>query len=45
MSRVIEAQMTLPLYYTGLITTARIREQEGPSKTYRLDRATMWKFR
>lgn len=30
-------QITLPLYYTGLQGKARIREQEGRSKTYRLD--------
>lgn len=29
--------ITLPLYYTGLQGKARIREQEGRSKTYRLD--------
>ena len=29
--------VTLPLYYTGLQGKARIREQEGRSKTYRLD--------
>jgi len=30
--------LTLPLYYTGLTETARIRREEGKSKTYRLDR-------
>ena len=30
--------LTLPLYYTGLADTAKIREQEGPAKEYRLDR-------
>jgi hypothetical protein len=29
--------VTLPLYYTGLQGKARIREQEGRSKAYRLD--------
>ena len=29
--------VALPLYYTGLQGKARIREQEGRSKTYRLD--------
>ena len=29
--------VTLPLYYTGLQGKARIREQEGRPKTYRLD--------
>jgi len=28
----------LPLYYTGLDTRARIREQEGPLRTYRIAR-------
>jgi len=30
--------LRLPLYYTGLKETARIREQEGKSKRYDLDR-------
>lgn len=34
----ITRTITLPLYYTGLEQTARIREQEGKSKTYHLDR-------
>ncbi len=29
----------LPLYYTGLSKTASIREQNGPSRTYALDRS------
>ena len=37
--RVIEKTLTLPLYYTGLTKTARIREQEGVPTTYTLDRA------
>jgi hypothetical protein len=28
----------VPLYYTGLTDTARIREQEGAAKNYPLDR-------
>jgi hypothetical protein len=28
----------LPLYYTGLDKVAKIREQEGHSKSYKLDR-------
>ncbi len=34
----ISTQLKLPLYYTGLIQTAKIREQEGPTQTYTLDR-------
>lgn len=30
--------LEVPLYYTGLTDTARIREQEGPPSEYRLDR-------
>ena len=29
--------VTLPLYYTGLKDKAMIREQEGPSRRYRID--------
>ncbi len=36
---VIERKITLPLYYTGLTTIAKIREQEGKLNTYSLDRA------
>ena len=28
----------VPLYYTGLTDSAKIREQEGPVKTHQLDR-------
>jgi hypothetical protein len=31
-------ELKLPLYYTGLTGTARIREQEGNPKAYQLDR-------
>lgn len=34
----IVRRISLPLYYTGLKNKARIREQEGKSKTYKLDR-------
>lgn len=30
--------LEVPLYYTGLAETAKIREQEGETKTYQLDR-------
>jgi hypothetical protein len=30
--------LTIPLYYTGLTDTAKLSEQDGPAKTYRLDR-------
>jgi hypothetical protein len=35
---VIEKTVRLPLYYTGLTDKARLREAEGPSRAYRLDR-------
>lgn len=31
-------KINLPLYYTGLTETARVREKEGPFKTYQLTR-------
>ncbi|MCE5310986.1 MAG: hypothetical protein LLG20_25370 [Acidobacteriales bacterium] len=34
----VSKTVTLPLYYTGLTTAARIREQEGPTRRYALDR-------
>jgi alpha-galactosidase len=34
----VTREVKLPLYYTGLTTTARIRGQDGKSKRYRLDR-------
>ncbi len=34
----VERKLKLPLYYTGLTTTAHIREKEGESKPYPLDR-------
>jgi hypothetical protein len=36
--RSIEQTLTLPLYYTGLTDGAKIREQEGEERIYRLDR-------
>lgn len=37
-SETISRTLTLPLYYTGLTKTARIREQEGKAKRYNLNR-------
>ncbi|MCH5719062.1 hypothetical protein [Niabella hibiscisoli] len=34
----IEKDIKIPLYYTGLTQTARIREKEGPAKSYSLNR-------
>jgi len=39
LTKPVKKSFTLPLYYTGLTHTAKIHEQEGPSKTYKLDRA------
>jgi hypothetical protein len=36
--REIVRDWTLPLYYTGLTSAARVREKGGPARTYRLDR-------
>jgi hypothetical protein len=36
--REIVRDWTLPLYYTGLTSAARVRERGGPARTYRLDR-------
>ena len=30
--------LTLPLYHTGLTGTAAVREREGPSRPFKLDR-------
>ena len=38
LDRPVKRTLQLPLYYTGLKETARIREQEGKSKRYNLDR-------
>jgi hypothetical protein len=37
--RTITKDWSLPLYYTGLTASARIRERGGPARTYRLDGA------
>jgi len=37
-SQVLERTLSLPLYYTGLTKTARIRTQDSKPKTYTLDR-------
>jgi hypothetical protein len=37
--RAIAKDWTLPLYYTGLTGSARIREKDGPPRTYKLDRS------
>jgi hypothetical protein len=39
LNKVMRENITLPLYYTGLTTTARIREQDGNLQRYALDRA------
>jgi hypothetical protein len=36
--REIVRDWTLPLYYTGLTTRARIREKDGPARDFALDR-------
>ena len=38
LNEVVTRELTVPLYYTGLSASARIREQEGQPKTYQLDR-------
>lgn len=37
--REIARDWTLPLYYTGLAAEARVRERDGPGRTYELDRS------
>ena len=34
----MKKELTVPLYYTGLTATAKIREQEGKPATLKLDR-------
>jgi hypothetical protein len=34
----VRRTLKLPLYYTGLIDTAKIREKEGKTKKFTLDR-------
>jgi len=38
LNELISRTISLPLYYTGLTDKASVRQQEGPSKTYTLDR-------
>lgn len=38
LKRTVEKQLKLPLYYTGLTKTASIRQQQGKSSKYELDR-------
>ncbi|MBN2312485.1 MAG: hypothetical protein JXM79_01060 [Sedimentisphaerales bacterium] len=38
LNRTVTKTLTLPLYYTGLTQRARVREQEGKRKRYKLDR-------
>ncbi len=38
LSHSVTRDLTLPLYYTGLTKTARIRQEEGKARTYPLDR-------
>ena len=38
LNEVVRREVVVPLYYTGLTASARIREQEGQPKTYQLDR-------
>ena len=35
---VMDREITLPLYYTGLTDVAKVREKEGESITIKLDR-------
>jgi len=39
LNEAVTRTLRLPLYYTGLSTSARIREEGGPARSYRLDRA------
>jgi len=38
LDQALKREVALPLYYTGLTNTARIREKEGAAKTFKLDR-------
>jgi hypothetical protein len=38
LDRAVRRDLRLPLYYTGLTDAARIRQEEAPAQTYRLDR-------
>ena len=37
-NEVVKKELVVPLYYTGLTDTAKIREHEGEPKTFKLDR-------
>ncbi|MCX6628588.1 MAG: hypothetical protein NTW28_13265, partial [Candidatus Solibacter sp.] len=37
LDQAVSRTLKLPLYYTGLVTTARVRVGDGAAKTYRLD--------
>jgi hypothetical protein len=38
LNKVVKKELTVPLYYTGLSATAKIREQEGTPAKFKLDR-------
>ncbi len=38
LGEVVKQELTVPLYYTGLTDTAKVREEEGEAKEYKLDR-------
>ena len=38
LDREVRKTLSVPLYYTGLTTVAAVREEEGESKSYTLDR-------
>ena len=38
LNETVNKELIVPLYYTGLTDTAKIREQEGQPKTFKLDR-------
>jgi hypothetical protein len=44
LEQAVERTIELPLYYTGLTDTALIREQEGPLRDFKLDRAYQVRF-
>ncbi len=39
LDREVQRRLSLPLYYTGLSDIANISEQDGPPKSYQLDRS------
>lgn len=38
LDRVVSRTLTIPLYYTGLMDRAAVREQDNPARTFALDR-------